>query len=108
MTTQSPITDIHAAEKAAKKKIENAKDDNAKKISETKSKEEEKLETLGEELRTAGKEKITAAKKEAAISADEKLKKGKANDESMMNVARGHLDKAVTEGVQAFKEHIGA
>lgn len=107
MTNTSPITDIHAAEKAAKNKIEQSKLDNAKKISQIKEDEEQKLAKLEEELRAAGKEKYTSAKKEAGIAADDKLKKGIANDESMMNVARGKLDDAVAEGVKAFEAHIG-
>ena len=108
MTTTSPITDIHAAEKAAKKKIEQAKLDNAKKVAQTKENEEEKLANLEKELRTAGKEKIVTAKKEAAVAADDKLKKGKTNDESMMKVAQGKLEDAVKTGVEAFEEHIKA
>ncbi len=107
MTTTSPITDIHAAEEAAKKKIEQAKSNNVKKLSQTKDKEEAKLNKLEGELRAAGKEKITTAKKEAAVAADEKLKSGKANDESMMKVAHGKMEEAVKEGIEAFKEHIG-
>lgn len=107
MTNTSPITDIHAAEKAAKNKIEKAKEANAKKISQTRDDEAEKLAKLEEELRAAGKERLTEAKTQAAKAADEKLKKGKANDESMIKVARGKLDDAVKEGVEAFKTHVG-
>jgi vacuolar-type H+-ATPase subunit H len=107
MTTTSPITDIHAAEKAAKKKIEQAKLDNAKKIAQTKEEEEQKLDKLEAKLRSSGKEKIVATKKEAAVAADEKLQKGKKNDESMMKVAEDKTKDAVKSGVDTFKEHIG-
>jgi vacuolar-type H+-ATPase subunit H len=107
MTNTSPITDIHAAETAAKKQIADSKSDNAQKITQTKEEEEQKLATLEEELRTAGREKIATAKAEAGKAADDKLKQGKANDESMINVARGKLDDAVAEGVRAFNTHIG-
>ena len=107
MTNTSPITDIHAAETAAKNKIEQSKLDNAKKISQIKEDEEQKLNTLEEELRATGKEKYMTAKKQAGITADEKLKKGISNDESMMNVAKGKMDDAVNEGINAFTAHIG-
>jgi vacuolar-type H+-ATPase subunit H len=107
MTNTSPITDIHAAEKAAKNKIEKAKEANAKKISQTRDDEAAKLVELEEKLRAAGKERLTEAKTKAAKAADEKLKKGKADDESMINVARGKLDDAVKEGVKAFTTHVG-
>ncbi|GEM_PF-4437174 len=107
MTNTSPITDIHAAEKAAKNKIEQSKLDDAKKLSQIKEEEELKLNKLEEELRAAGKEKYMTAKKQAGIDADEKLKKGIANDESMMTVAHGKTQDAIKEGVNAFTAHIG-
>lgn len=107
MTNTSPITDIHAAEKAAKIKIEKAKEANIKKIAQTREEEEAKLAKLEEQLRDLGKEKLNTAKQEAAASADEKLKKGKEADESMMKVASGKLSDAVKEGVKTFKDYVG-
>ncbi len=106
MTTTSSITDIHAAEAEAKKRIEQAQVKNDKTVIETREKEEKKLLELEEKLRKEGKEKFATENKSAAQKADEDLKKNKGNNESEMEVAHNKVDKAIQHGMNAFMEYI--
>ena len=107
MTTASPITDIHAAERKAVKQIEQTKLAGEKKILESRENEDKKLAKLEEELRASAKDKFEEAKAAAGKEADEKLRSGKTNDESMIQAARNKSAGAVQEGVKAFMSHIG-
>lgn len=102
-----PITDIHDAEKEARKMIEDAKKRNQKKITENREKEEKDFETFLENEKTEGKKRLATAKEEASKICKEKLAGGEKEIQTLIKAAEKRQDQGVRESIKAFEAYVG-
>lgn len=106
--TSHLLTEIHDAEKEAKKAIEHARKHNQNRLVEKRETEEKELITFADREKEAGKETLKKTKEEAAAHCKKKLEEGKKEIERLLRQAEERQEEAVKLVMQTFEKSLFA